>query len=293
MKTLFTLVLTMCLFAVMFGTGHLLYTYSFRATERYPEDVLLPSATNKVALVIVAHDDDAATMAGTMAFLRSQGWTIDFLCFYRGQDAAMDQLRRVEAQQAARIQGFRQVSLVELDMQKKPLVTLSIPYAEFDSTFRVDSIASVINTHIQRSQPSLLLTLDDVIGGYGHAEHVLVSQLAVRCARQSNSIGASAVKWAYQCVYPASMGERMMLNLKLYQDSKKVYNCDGMPAPNISITISSYSAEKMATLNAYASQQRNLKKFVKHYNLYPHWLYFSIFDKEYFRVVPVDATGHA
>lgn len=287
MKWVRSIGLVAALFASMFVVGHALYTYSFRPTEANPPAADFASIRNKTALVIVAHDDEAATMAGTVARLRSQGWIVDFLCFYRGLEPQMDAVRKGEAQQAAAIQQFRHVNLITLDMQKKPLHKLAIPYHEFDSTFRVDSISAVMRRVIIQSNPSILLTLDDVIGGYGHAEHVLVGKLAVRNAKQLNSTGLSNIQQVYQCVYPKSMADRMMYNQPIYKESQRIYGCDGMPSANVSVKIAEFSAEKMAALKSYASQHSNLKKFVKHYHLYPHWMYFRIFDREYFRMVPI------
>jgi hypothetical protein len=45
--------------------------------------------------------------------------------------------------------------------------------------------------------------------------------------------------------------------------------------------------EKKQVMLTYASQERNLKKIWPYYEVYPHWLYFKIFDKEYFREITI------
>lgn len=271
--------------ALVFLLAHLLYTWSFRAVEQFPNDTQLETISNKTALVIVAHDDEASTFAGTVAHLRSEGWTIDFLCFYKGEDMSIEKIRKSEAQKAGLIQQFRNIDLIDLNMQRKPLSNLVIPYSEFEEYFYTDSVAKVIKSIILKSKPSVVFSLDDVIGGYGHSEHVLVGQLARKVANEINAEGLGNIHYLYHCVYPPSMADRMMVNQPIYKLAQQVYNCDGMPKADVQITIEQFSQEKMATIRSYASQHRNLKKFVKHYHLYPHWLYFRIFDKEFFRVI--------
>ncbi|MDN4164444.1 PIG-L family deacetylase [Cytophagales bacterium LB-30] len=268
--------------------AHLLYTFSFRAVEQFPADTQLEHMVNKTALVIVAHDDEASTFAGTIAYLRSKGWKVDFLCFYKRENAEIEALRKSEALQAGRIQQLRNVELIDLNMQKKPLPYIAVPYSDFEEYFFIDSVEAAIAKAIVKSNPSIIFSLDDVIGGYGHSEHVLVGQLSRKMANQLNSEGKAHVEYLYHHVYPSSMANRMMADQPVYEISKKIYNCTGMPEANVQITISPFSYEKMSTIKAYASQHRNLKKFIKHYHLYPHWLYFRIFDKEFFRVIRLE-----
>jgi len=269
----------------VYAMSHLLYTWSFRAVEQYPADALLEHLSNKTALVIVAHDDEASTFAGTVAHLRSNGWKVDFLCFYKGEDTPLEALRRSEALNAGQIQQFRNIDLIGLNMQRKPLTELIIPYADFEEYFYTDSIANEIRKVILKTNPSVIFSLDDVIGGYGHSEHVLIGQLTRKVAQEINASDKGNINYLYHYVYPPSMADRMMHDQPIYKIAQKIYNCDGMPSADVHINIRKYSAEKMATIKSYASQHRNLKKFIKHYHLYPHWLYFRIFDQEFFRVV--------
>ena len=62
--------------------GHIYYISTLAPSEKYPADTYLLSETDKKALIIVAHDDDMATSAGTITLLCKNGWQIREMCFY-------------------------------------------------------------------------------------------------------------------------------------------------------------------------------------------------------------------
>lgn len=92
------------------------------------------------------------------------------------------------------------------------------------------------------------------------------------------------------------MDERLAPRLKRwgfpspYQSTKELYNLpEGMPEPTIEINITSESKQKMKFLRAYGPEERkNIRKFLPLYEWFPHWLYFRIFDREFFRVIELE-----
>ena len=59
------LLITPIIFIIVIA-GHIYYITTLAPTEKYPADSYLLSETDKKALIIVAHDDDMATSAGTI-----------------------------------------------------------------------------------------------------------------------------------------------------------------------------------------------------------------------------------
>ena len=82
--------------------------------------------------------------------------------------------------------------------------------------------------------------------------------------------------------------EKIMKNIPTYHKGKKIYVCDGMPAPDVEIDISSFASTKKEVFLAHASQHRNIERYYSFYQYYPGWLYFGIFNKEYFRIINID-----
>src|SRR6188474_3893197 len=76
------LLITLIVFIIAVA-GHLYYITTLAPTEKYPIDNYLLSEADKKALIIVAHDDDMASSAGTIALLCKNGWLIREMCFYQ------------------------------------------------------------------------------------------------------------------------------------------------------------------------------------------------------------------
>ena len=99
-----------------------------------------------------------------------------------------------------------------------------------------------------------------------------------------------SVKKVYQNVLPESQSEKIIGDWSSFIEGKKIYNCNGIPRPDVQINISSCAMIKKKVFLAHASQYRNLKKFYPYYNYYPGWLYFRILNKnnEYFRIIDLE-----
>lgn len=287
--------LHLLLFAiVLLIGGHLVYLWSLRPHESYPADTFLGTVAEKRALIAVAHDDDAISCAGTIAGLVANGWTVDFLCFYvtpgtRWHDEVTE--RKEEMQRVAQVEGLNKLRLIDMDLRQRldtvPEPWMPVPYARFPELFNEEAIDAHLAEAIRESRPTVIFTLDDVIGGYGHPEHVAVSRAVLRVCRRLREEGDSPVQQVYQAVFPPSLTERVNSKIPAYVEGKRIYGCDGMPHPDVEIDIVPHAAAKKDIMLAHASQHRNLKKFWPWYHWYPGAVYFRIFDKEHFRVIEV------
>ena len=273
--------------------AHIIYLFTLTPKDKYPEDTYLKTEQKKSALIIVAHDDDAAPFSGTTSLLAANGWDISFLCFYTDYWRPEDNpTRKLEMKNIAEIQGLKNIELIDftitnrLDTMEKPW--MPIPYNKFPDYFKIDSLKMYIQDAINKYKPNVIFTLDSDIGFYGHPEHVLVAQTVVDvCSSYKDTLGFS-VRKIYQYVWPKSQAEKIMGNSDVYSEGKRIYGCDGMPSPDVQINISLFSKTKKRVFLAHASQHRNLKKFFPYYHYYPGWLYFGIFNKEYFRIINID-----
>ncbi|GAH36120.1 unnamed protein product [marine sediment metagenome] len=272
---------------------HIIYLFTLTPKEKYPEDTYLKSEQKKSALIIVAHDDDAVLFSGTTSLLAANGWDISFMCFYTDLWRPEDNpTRKLEMEKVLEIEGLKNLELIDftitkyLDTIDKPW--MPIPFDKFPDYYKIDSLKMYVLKVIKKYNPSVVFTLDNEIGFYGNPVHVLVSQIVTDiCSSYKDSLDFS-VKKIYQGVYPPSMAEKIMGDKGAYQYGKEIYHCDGMPEPDVQIDISSYAMTKKRVHLAHASQHRNLKKFIPYYHYYPGWLYFRIFNKEYFRIINVD-----
>ncbi|MEM0996527.1 MAG: PIG-L family deacetylase [Bacteroidota bacterium] len=263
-------------------------------TETYPEDTYLASCKKKRAMVIVAHDDDSGAMSGTLARLKSEGWTIHHLSF-PGEDSARSHRHVAATQHLAQSITFLPFAEPQYrprrDTAQPPY--MPIPRAAFAQEFALEEIARQVEATVNAFDPAIIFTLDSEIGGYGHPDHVMISELVVTL---TNS-GRIYPERIYQNVYTDHMEEEIMVKrlapkLKKwgypspYTAACELYAINGMPEPTVQVTISPWAEEKMQRLRGYAGREaRNLRKFIPDFDKYPAQTYFEVFDREFFRVL--------
>ena len=255
--------------------------------ESYPADTWLSGQTHKKALIIVAHDDDAMSCAGTVSMLTAQGWDIEMLCFYTAlpADSVRNRQRMQDIQVAAKIQGIRGVTYHALNYRldhgsATPLFAYTTP-EQRDSLFKMDTLRQLVHQFIDSRSPSVIFTLDEVIGGYGHPDHAVISGIVKSYVLES----PTTVQRIYQAVFTPHQAETIMADLPVYQRAKQLCQCAGMPLPNTQIYITPYAQQKQSAMQAYSTEQHNIQKFWPKYDKMPAASYFGLFDREFFRVI--------
>jgi len=256
--------------------------------DTYPEDAFLDTEPNKSALIIVAHDDDAVSMAGTISRLCNAGWTVRQMCYYQGWKGN-DSIRKINLREAADIQGIRDIEFKDFVLRRQEYLVedpwRAIPYSSFNSIYHVDQVRQDIAEFIDRYKPSVIFSLDDSIGGYGHPEHILVSRMVRILCAESVSDSAFTVKRIYQAVFDPKMNRKILKDLDAYKSAREVYGFDETPTPNAQITITKEADLKKKVMLAYRTEQRTLTKIWPYYNYVPANIYFSLFDREFYRVL--------
>lgn len=288
------LILLMLILAAI--AGHLIYLNNLAPEENYPQDTYLLQENNKKALIIMAHDDDAVGSAGTVSMLCENGWSIREMCFfqqgglYARKDSIKNPQRKAALQKVAHIQGLAGVDPVDFNFRNDmntEAAYMPMSYNMFAVNYKTDSLTKIIGKYIDEHKPAVIFTLDDKIGGYGNPDHVVMSQLVLNYCRQHKNDPEFTVKKIYQAVFPPSLAENVLGKMPVYNEAKKVYQCSGMPLPTVKINISSYAQQKKACMQTYTTEQNSIKKIWPYYNWYPSWVYFRIFDRDFFRVLDV------
>jgi LmbE family N-acetylglucosaminyl deacetylase len=263
----------------------------FAATESFPDDVFLDTVSNKKALIIIAHDDDDCAMSGTIARLTANGWAIKQVSLQQhiisktGKNPACiicqeDELLLED--------GYYRIGL---DTMKSPY--LPVPYDEIKRQFLTQKVADAIIEKVNSFNPSVIFTLDNIKGGYGHPEHIFISQLVLDLFMEKKI----NIQRIYQSVFTDHMETEIVDKwLKARMEkwgyphassiANEMYGIDGMPDPDVQVSISEFAETKMKYLMAYDEDVRkNLRKFIPYYEDFDAKTYFSVFDKEYFRVI--------
>jgi len=226
----------------------------FAATEKYPEDVYLDTVTEKRALIVVAHDDDDCAMSGTIAKLHSQGWKISQLSFVanKAEKGVAYHPSSVICDGNEAILNDR---IYRNDADSSNIKHMPLPKDKFDQIFFKEKIMNELSSKVNKFNPRVIFTLDNEIGGYGHPDHVFLSQLVLDMANG----GLIHPDRIYQSVYTNHMEEEIVEKwlterLKswgydnMYLIAKQVYVVSGMPEPNVEINITNEADTKMKYL---------------------------------------------
>ncbi len=268
----------------------------FAAVEQFPFDTYLAQVTNKKALVIVAHDDDDCAMSGTIAKLTKAGWHIKQL-------SLQAHILPKTGKNPAEIICLGNELILPDGYYRKGLDTMKlayfpIPREKIEAQFLTQKVANALITKINTFKPSVVFTLDNEKGGYGHPEHIFISQLVKDLFEE----GKINIEKIYQSVYTDHM-ETEIVDKWLTQKMKKwgypntstlaneMYGIEGMPEPTVQIDIKSVAKAKMKYLRAYEEDVRkNLRKFIPYYEEFDTEEYFNVFDREFFRVIDAETA---
>lgn len=277
--------------AILVIGAHYLYLSSKAPDEVYPDDIYLSSVTQKKAVIIVAHDDDAIGAAGTLSALCADGWNIKELCFYNtlGEQKEKDRIpqRQEDTRRVKEIEGLSEFTYINLpfrqaDTSRPPYMPLS--ESDFLKQYNKDTLLYYIRRFIDDNQPTIIFSLDNQIGGYGHPDHIMVSRLVLEeCVRRSKD-SLSSVQYVYQSVFTPSMAQRILGDLPVYKAALAGYGW-GMPLPDVQINIENVATKKKAIMEAYTTEQNSVRAIWPFYNYYPPKVYFNLFNREFFKTI--------
>lgn len=232
---------------------------------------LFPPGAPLRAMAIWAHPDDEITSAGTFAAMTAAGADL-VLVYLTAGEAARDtgysreelaQVRRREAQAAGALLGASQVEVLDFPDGGLPAT---------DPAAAKAAIAALVERH----RPSVIVSFDETVGFYGHPDHVAVG----RWVREVVEAGAPSVRRLWQATLPRAL---IALALRLVQAFRDHYpQDDGLPAPTAAVRIARQARAKRALLDVHASQAKVIADVQPYYDRAPAWLYYRLFDREYF-----------
>ncbi len=243
-------------------------------------DSLLVPGAPKTVLAVWAHPDDEITSAGTLARLaKEEGARLVLVYMTRGEAAKglgytaeqLARLRPPEAQAAGKALSASRV--VVLDYPDGGLTGV-------DATAAKAAIRKVVD----EEKPSVVISFDERVGFYGHPDHAQTGRWVRAVVDDGAAQPGFPVKRLYQATLPTSM---VKLALKLVDAFRTRYPKDpanGLPAPDLAIRIPSQAASKRAVLDAHTTQVKIIADVQPGYDKVPAWLYYRLFDREYYAV---------
>lgn len=276
------------LFSVMsclFLVGALWFLRSQLQDDSIPVLEQFAQASDKV-MFIFPHPDDEITCAGTLKQLDEQGIETILLTLTKGEagptsglidesspskKAQLADLRQQELQSSAKLLGIDHLEILDFPdggIQDIPSET----------------IRAILYDKIQVYQPSILVTYDDQIGLYGHPDHIEVARHLKDLFLEFHSQQNFSPSQLYQVTLPRPMIE---IALKISDTFRKNYHNsqDGLPPPDLAIKIAQWGYDKRQVFESHRSQKDSLSDLQPYYDKFPPFVYFRVFDKEYFTQV--------
>lgn len=266
----------------------------YAAVETFPEDSTLQGIKSQRAMIVIAHDDDMCAMTGTISALNKRGWEIRVLSIPKGVE------RNTAHRKACKniLDSVSFFSFTETDFRKDTATIKyeAVPKSRFGEIFNRNLVKAELIENISQFEPAVIFTLDNEIGGYGHPEHVFISQLVLELA-EADSI---STEYIYQSVYTDHMENSIMDRHSKrmrswgfpgdgWDKAKAAYAVEGMPEPSVQIDITSEAQPKMAYLRSYNERERKtMGFFIPAFEDYPAEEYFLIFDREFYRVIKIN-----
>jgi N-acetylglucosamine malate deacetylase 2 len=274
--------------------------YYFRSKiqdENVPQiESLIPDNLPKKALAIFAHPDDEITIIGTMRMLKSQGVETGICYMTRGEAglngsiidvSKIKELADTSLNKLKKALGHRRTK--EVDHVASILELNHHEMFDFPdsgtSNVPMDSLKKVVRALIQKHHPSVLFTLDDKVGLYGHPDHRNVSKAVLEVFEEDKRKADFSPKKLYQVTLPKDM---IKFALKMADGFRKNYPKDpakGLPEADVCVNIGSYGHYKRDCMLAHVSQRPTFNDMQPGFATIPPWIYFRVFDREYFHVI--------
>lgn len=236
-------------------------------------------------MFIFPHPDDEITSAGTLKLLDNEGIETSLITFTHGEAGGSnglvnetDSIKRKDTLGKIREKELMAVGqLLGIDNQE----ILDYPDSGIKN-LSPEPLKKVIREKIARYQPTVLFTYDDVIGLYGHPDHRLIAQYTKEIFYAERGTNGFPVKKLYQVTLPQPMIETAR---KISASFRKNFGNATLPAPTMAVKITHEGDFKKQAMLLHVSQRPTFNDMQPYFDKIPVWIYYRIFDKEYFSEV--------
>lgn len=251
---------------------------SFKDCQNYSLPAFEPGKNNKVVLFVFPHADDEIVCAGTIMFLKEKGYKTCLLTLTKG-NVEEKQTRSAEWKNAAKLLKLDESEIYDLPNNKwEDVLSDKITFWYTNK----DSVKNIIYRTILKHNPSLIITYDSALGGYGHPEHRISAQLVAKIFSENRNNSLFPVKQVLQITLPEKMENKMLSGSEPYLNAKKITGNTTLPEPNFAVNISQQWPIKCKAALCYESQLNTLKKFKLIPSEKDTLMHYKTFDLEYF-----------
>lgn len=226
-------------------------------------------------MYVFAHPDDEVLMSGTIAVLKKKfNVQVKALYLTHGEDGPTGGIVEKPQLKAERTKELAQVKMV---LGIEEMVIKEYP-DRYLNTVDITELAKVIEQEANSFQPKYIFTTDDQIGLYGHSDHIIAGKATKLALKNIQS-----VEGLLTLTLPKNM---IKLAMKMSKTFKERFDSKhSLPEPNLYINIYTQRMKRFNTTKCHKTQHQSMNDLQPYYNKIPPYIYYSIFNKEYFEFI--------
>lgn len=295
------ILLIVCLIVLGGIAGLLLYlSYLFGDGNAVELSDIFPPDSPKKILAIFPHPDDETMVAGILSKCgESKECKVILLCLTHGEKGTIENVLKLKEEgiisstgQAKKTRGIplggkelaqkreEELKKAAQIMQVSRLEILDYPDGGLESTPR-NQLLEVVVEAIRKYQPSVIITYDDLVGLYGHKDHIVTAQVAREGFKSANDktvfpsqiekgLNPHQPKRLYQVALPRRIIDWGIKRKLLAEEFEKV------PVATGYVEVGRYAKKKTQCMKAHRTQRELLLGY--------HFLMKYMSGKVYFRL---------
>lgn len=238
-------------------------------------------------MFVFPHPDDEITSAGLIKLLGQQGVETTLITLTRGEAGDSNGLID-DTDPVQKKLKLGQLRTQELEAVRQRLGIEHLEIFDFPdgglTSIEPDRLKSLIQARIERYQPTVLVTYDEVVGLYGHPDHRITAAYVKEIFLQYYGQPNFPVQQLLQVTLPKPMIQTALRISDTFHQTEGISITD-LPVPTFAVQMSAFGRDKQEVMLLHRSQKRTFDDMQPGFDRLPPWLYFRLFDKEYFTEV--------
>jgi LmbE family N-acetylglucosaminyl deacetylase len=238
-------------------------------------------------MFVFPHPDDEITSAGLIKLLGQQGVEATLITLTRGEagdsNGLIDDPDPVQEKLKLGQLRTRELEAVSQRLGIAHLEIFDFPDGGLNGLAPED-LKSLIQAQIEHYRPTVLVTYDEVVGLYGHPDHRITAAYVKDIFLQNYGQPSFPVKQLFQVTLPKPMIQTALKISDTFHQNEGISISD-LPAPTFAVKMSAFGQDKRDAMLLHQSQKRTFDDMQPFFDRLPPWLYFRLFDKEYFTEV--------
>ena len=253
--------------------------------NRYVNDETVPvtelAQSGDRVLFVFAHPDDEIMVAGTAAGLNAKDIPTGIVYLTRGENGPTGGLVSQEKLGEERTKEVYSIKdILGLDYLK----VFDYPDSHVEDVDTSKIKASLLAC-IQEFKPTVIVGFDETVGLYGHEDHRLAGLYLHEVLKETAPFNLKAY---YMVTLPQPMIDLALKMSSIFRERYPKDPARGLPKADLAVNMWKCGSSKKKVLKAHKTQWEVIEDVQPYGMTIPSFLYYGIFDREYFHKVDLD-----